>query len=188
MMEAAPGIEIRETGIDSRYLHTSFDAPKEYLKTRVSYVYENECLHLEQWGISTWSKKVQHSLILKDGTEEDKANLPPELNHIKSHQQHGCTKPQADRRWVQQHLNHTSRHARCQDNGDEGELPDLQDSLMPAAIACLQQIEAELVTEEARSQQQQQQQQNEARRANRFGIAQADGTTVHVGPRFPLQD
>ena len=100
MMEAAPGIEIRETGIDSHYLCTSFDAAKEYLKTRVSYVFENEHLHLERWGISTWSKKVQHSSILKDGTEKDKANLPPELNHNKLCQQHGHTKPQADRRRV----------------------------------------------------------------------------------------
>ena len=122
---------------------------------------------------------------LKHGTEQDKANLPLELNHNKSHQQHGCTKPQADRRWVQQHLNSTSRCARHQDNGDEGELPDLQDSLMPAVIAHLQQIEAEVATEEAQAQQQQQ---NQAGRANCFGIAQADGTTVHVGPRFPLQD
>ena len=53
---------------------------------------------------------------------------------------------------------------------------------MPAAIACLQQIEAEVATEEARAQQ------NEAGRANHFGIAQADGSTIHVGPRFPLQD
>ena len=151
MMQAAPGIEIRETGIDYHYLRTSFDAAKGYLKTRVSYVFENECLHPEQWGILTWSQKVQHSSIVKDGKEQDKANLPPESNCNKSHQQHGHTKAQADRRQVQQHLNHTSRCARHQDNGDEGELPDLQDSLMPAAIARLQQIEAEVATEEAQA-------------------------------------
>ena len=39
MMQTALGIEIRETGIDSHYLYTSFDAAKEYLKTHVSYVF-----------------------------------------------------------------------------------------------------------------------------------------------------
>ena len=120
MVQAALGIEIQETGIDSHYLCTSFDAAKEYLKTCVSYAFENEHLHLEQWGILAWLKKVQHSLILKDGTEQDNANLPPELNCNKLPQQHGHTKPQADRRQVQQCLNSTSRCARHQDNGDKG--------------------------------------------------------------------
>jgi hypothetical protein len=35
MMEQAPGIEIRETGIDAQYLQASFATGKEYLKTRV---------------------------------------------------------------------------------------------------------------------------------------------------------
>ena len=98
MMEAAPGIVIGETGIDSHYLRSSFDAANEYLKTRVSYVFENEHLHPERWGISTWSN--QHSSILKDGTEQDNANLPPESNCNKLHRQHGHTKAQADRRQV----------------------------------------------------------------------------------------
>ena len=79
---------------------------------------ENEHLHPEQWGILTWSKKVQRSSILKDGTEQDNANLPPESNRNKSRRQHGRTKAQADRRRVRQHLNRTSRRARRQDNGD----------------------------------------------------------------------
>ena len=156
MMQAAPGVEVRETGIDYHYLRTSFDAAKGYLKTRVSYVFENERLHPERWGISTWSQKIERSSIVKDGTEQDKANLPPESNRNKSRRQHGHTKAQADRRRVRQHLNRTSRRARRQDNGDEGELPDLRDSLTSAAIARLQQIEAEVAAEEARAQQQQQ--------------------------------
>ena len=58
------------------------------------------CIWYDGQGISTWPKKVQHSLILKDGTEQDKANLPAELNSNKSHRQHRCTKPQADRQEV----------------------------------------------------------------------------------------
>ena len=42
MMEQAPGIEIRETGIDAQYIQASFATGKEYLTTRVSYVFENE--------------------------------------------------------------------------------------------------------------------------------------------------
>jgi hypothetical protein len=186
MMEAAPGIKIRETGIDSDYLHTSFHAAREYLKTRVRYAFENENWHPERWGISTWSRKVQRSSILKHGTEQDKANLPPESNHNKSRRQHGRAKPQADRRRVRQRTDRTSGRARRRDYDDEvGELPDLRDRLTPAAIARDQQIQAEVAAEEVRAQLQQLE---EARRANRFGIAQADGTTVHVGPRFPLQD
>ena len=42
MMEQAPNMKIRETGIDAEYISASYAARKEYLKTRVSYVFANE--------------------------------------------------------------------------------------------------------------------------------------------------
>ena len=42
MMEQAPSREIRETGIDAEYIRASYDAGKEYLKTRVSHVFAGQ--------------------------------------------------------------------------------------------------------------------------------------------------
>ena len=77
--------------------------------------------------------------------------------------------------------------AKCQDYGDDvGELPDLRDSLTPtASYFCDLQIQVQVAAEDARARLQQLE---DDRRLNRHGIAQADGTTVHVGPRFPLQE
>lgn len=53
-----------------------FEAGTELLKDRVSYCFtERSKNHL--WGVSTWSQKVQPSQILKFGTDEDKASIPP---------------------------------------------------------------------------------------------------------------
>jgi hypothetical protein len=82
MMEQAPGLNIREAGVvDATYVTASFDSAKTYLKTRVSYVFEKERSNPDMWEISTWSRKVQRSSILKDGTNADRANLPGDTSH-----------------------------------------------------------------------------------------------------------
>ena len=124
------------------------------------------------------SKKVARSSLLKNGTEQDKANLPPEQMHPTGLINSGWNKPHSDRRQVCHHLNLTSGHARGQANA-EGQLPDLCDSLTPVAIAHTQWIEEQVAAEMADTIQQEQ---NEARRVQHIGIAQGDGTTVHVGP------
>jgi hypothetical protein len=194
IMEQAPSqrVDPSVTSVDNNLLRALYDNGREYLKTRVSYVFENPKLKPMQWRVSTWSKKVARSSILKNGTEQDKANLPPEQSHRnKPRQQHGRTKPQADRRKVRRRVNHASgRAASAQaniddDDNDEGQLPDLRDSLTPAAIARGREIEEQVAAETAAIIQEEQ---NEARRIRRIGIPAGDGTTLHVGPRFPLQD
>lgn len=55
----------------------------EYLKSNVcSYVWQKHKKH-ESWKVSTWSKRVNYQVILKEGTEEDIKNLPPETRKNK---------------------------------------------------------------------------------------------------------
>jgi hypothetical protein len=107
MMEQAPGLEIPETGnCDAAYITASFNTAKEYLKTRVSYVFMNERAHPGRWEISTWSKKVARSSILKGGTVADRANLPVENSHRnRPREQKGPrSRPLADRRRVRRRV------------------------------------------------------------------------------------
>jgi hypothetical protein len=109
MMEQAPGIKIRETGIDAQYLQASFATGKEYLKTRVSYVFENQRQQHDGWEISTWSRKVARSSIMKHGTDQDKANLPTEESYRnRPRQQRGRNKPTSDRRRVRRRVNNAN--------------------------------------------------------------------------------
>jgi hypothetical protein len=98
MMEAAPDSEILPA-MDTESIALSFANGKEHLKTRVSYVFESERASPDRWGISTWSKKVARSSILKHGNISDKANLPVATRHNKPRQQRNPRhKPIADLR------------------------------------------------------------------------------------------
>lgn len=193
MMEQAPGIEIRETNIDAEYLKASLDAGKEYLKTRVGYCFQNpETTNPMEWSISYWSKKVADSSIRKYGTEQDKSHLPAELSHRnKPRKQHGRSKPQSDRRKVRRHrrLNTPTGRvaaARTGTQNDTGELlPDLRPHLSDHARARGREIDEQTAAETAAEMAAAMQ---EERMASRFGTAAGDGTTTHMGPRFPLQD
>jgi hypothetical protein len=58
----------------------------EYLKTRVSYVFDsNNKLHHNTWTLATWSKYVGRNMITKRGSANDKANLPEETRFNRSH-------------------------------------------------------------------------------------------------------
>jgi hypothetical protein len=50
----------------------------EFLKSRVSYVFQNANSRHAKWTIATWSKHVGRSTILQHGTEADKLKLPEE--------------------------------------------------------------------------------------------------------------
>jgi hypothetical protein len=66
-MDACPGLHRDDPN--------SFDRGMEYLKTRVQYVLKKSKANPTQWELSTWSKHVCHSSIIKHGTESDKAAL-----------------------------------------------------------------------------------------------------------------
>lgn len=194
MMEQAPGVEIRETNIDAEYLKDSFETGKEYLKTRVAYCFQNEGQGKRppmEWKISYWSKKVTWSSILKHGTEADKASLPEETHRNKPRQQRGRNKPQADRRRVRCRRNPRSEGVAAStataptNDTAQGELPDLRPHLSDRARQRGREIDAQTAAETAAAIQQEQ---AAARRANRFGTPAPDGTTLHLGPVFPLQD
>ena len=70
LMDACPGLHRDDPN--------SFDRGMEYLKTRVQYVFEKSKANPTQWELSTWSKHVRHSSIVKHGTESDKAALQSE--------------------------------------------------------------------------------------------------------------
>jgi len=98
MMEQVPGMAMADN-IDAEHITATYHAGKEYLKTRVQYVFQNSNLKPMQWKISTWWKKVSYSSIQKYGTEQERAKLPPKNGHRnKCREQHGHSKPQVDRR------------------------------------------------------------------------------------------
>jgi hypothetical protein len=73
--------------MDTDSILLSFSVGKQYLKARVSYIFENERAAPDRWGISTWSRKVARSSIIKDGNAADKANLPEATRHNQPRQQ-----------------------------------------------------------------------------------------------------
>jgi hypothetical protein len=74
LMDACPGLHRDDPN--------SFNRGMEYLKTRVQYVFEKSKANPTQWELSTWSKHVRHSSIVKHGTESDKAALQSEPTHF----------------------------------------------------------------------------------------------------------
>jgi hypothetical protein len=69
-------------------LSLSLSVAKEFVKARVSYVFNGKQATPDQWEISTWSKKVVRSSIMKHGNVSDKANLPEATCYNQPRQQH----------------------------------------------------------------------------------------------------
>jgi hypothetical protein len=81
-LQEAPGLRIPALPlVDDDFIESSWALVFEYLKTRVTFVFANERLNPNSWVVSYWSKKISRSSILKYGTEEDIARLPPSNNH-----------------------------------------------------------------------------------------------------------
>ncbi len=85
--------------ITAQFLEDSFAKAKEYLKTRVQYVFNKRRANPDMWEVSTWSKHVKKSSILCHGTEQDKAFFPQEATRprIQRGKRH---RPLQDRRRV----------------------------------------------------------------------------------------
>jgi hypothetical protein len=79
-MDACPGLHRDDPN--------SFVRGMEYLKTRVQYVFEKSKANPTQWELSTWSKHVRQSSIVKRGTESDKA-LAARTNSLQQGTQYG---------------------------------------------------------------------------------------------------
>jgi hypothetical protein len=93
MMEEAPTMGLLQenpAAVDAQYLQETLEKGKEYLKTMVSYVFVNPRNKHKNWDISTWSKAVQRSSILKNGPPADITNLPPASRPL---QQPSCCSP-----------------------------------------------------------------------------------------------
>ena len=77
LMEKAPGLIIPSDpkDIDDKFIEDSFNIATEYLKTRVSYIWELKNRTVANWTISTWSKHVSPGFINDLGNENDKALL-----------------------------------------------------------------------------------------------------------------
>ena len=88
LMQGAPDMNIAPTmDHTAASISLSFSVGKEYLKTRVSYVFESERSTPDQWGISTWSRKVCRSSIMKNGNDSDKSHLPAATHRNRPRQQ-----------------------------------------------------------------------------------------------------
>ena len=64
-------------------IESTYEQGMNHLRTRVSFIFDNPKLHHVSWEISTWSKKVARSEILKHGTEQDISNLPEASNNTR---------------------------------------------------------------------------------------------------------
>jgi hypothetical protein len=102
LMEQAPGLQINEdfSQITSQDLMKSFEEARAFLKERVSYVFNKNRAQPDTWEISTWSRHVQRSSILKYGTDKDKEHLPPETQSNKPRKQGKRKKKPSDRRRI----------------------------------------------------------------------------------------
>ncbi len=110
-VEAAPDLTILEdpTSIDADYLQDSFLKVKMYLQTRVEYVFQKPRAKPLTWEVSTWSKHVTKSFIMRHGTENDKAHFPPEERVIRTRREsQKRKKPLHDRRRVRRRTNQDS--------------------------------------------------------------------------------
>jgi len=74
----APGLVI-PADVDEEFMQTSFYFATDYIKQTVSYIWihAKDEGQLSKYTIGTWLRKVVCSVILKSGTAEDKAKLPP---------------------------------------------------------------------------------------------------------------
>ena len=79
-MENAPGVTIpkNQDQIDEAFVQSSYAIATEYLKHRFKYIFNDAPAGLiANYNISTWSRKIARSEVIKNGTEEDKQKLPP---------------------------------------------------------------------------------------------------------------
>ena len=54
----------------------------QYILSRVEYIKNKK---ISKWTVTTWSRNILRSSIMKHGTEEDKQRLPEETRYNRSH-------------------------------------------------------------------------------------------------------
>jgi hypothetical protein len=85
MEEGIPGDDIPQHVPSSEVLDTLYATATDYLKTRVSYIFDsNNKLKHDTWTLSTWSKHVGRSTIIRRGSDSDIALLPEETRFNRS--------------------------------------------------------------------------------------------------------
>jgi hypothetical protein len=79
LMEKAPGLIIPADpkDIDDQFIEDSFNTATDFLKQRVSYIWELKNRTIANWSISTWSKHISPGFIRDLGNENDKQFLEP---------------------------------------------------------------------------------------------------------------
>ena len=72
--------------INSDFIDTTFVMTTNHLKQNVcKFLWQKPNTILENWNVATWSSNTQRSYILKNGTEEDIANLPAPTRYNNPH-------------------------------------------------------------------------------------------------------
>lgn len=86
MMEA-PGLNIPKDvkDIDEAFVESSYALATEYLKSCFSYIFKSPDGLINSYTLGTWSYKIKRSVVLKMGTANDIAKLPPETKYNKVH-------------------------------------------------------------------------------------------------------
>ena len=84
-MSETPELEFKSNTevLDANYYNESYKMAKQHLKTRVSYIFDNNKWQPDNWLIGTWSLRVQRSSIMKNGTEDDINKLGDETKYNK---------------------------------------------------------------------------------------------------------
>lgn len=67
------------------FVTSSYALATEYLKSHFSYIFKSTDGLINSYTIGTWSHKIKRSSVLKNGTAEDIAKLPPETAYNKEH-------------------------------------------------------------------------------------------------------
>ena len=89
MMTRAPQLsglseEITNGNVTIERVEASFEIGLNFVLSQVSYIKKTK--NHRSWTITTWSKKITYSSIIKNGTNEDKEKLPPVTRFNSPHQ------------------------------------------------------------------------------------------------------
>ena len=75
-MERGLASVVPSNAVDSRFVESSYKQAMVFLKSRLQYMFKKPaCLQLK---VGTWAKSIKNSEIWSNGTEADKAHLPPD--------------------------------------------------------------------------------------------------------------
>jgi len=87
-MTNAPSLEIpaNASEITAEVSSCLFDIGTAHVRSKAAYIWDNnKYKKRDSWSVSTWSMRVRRASILKNGTEEDKRQLPEETRFNRPH-------------------------------------------------------------------------------------------------------